>query len=606
MANCLINESSTYLRQHAEQPVDWYPWGQEALEKARREDKPLFLSIGYSTCHWCHVMAHESFADEEVAALLNKNFIAVKIDREERPDLDQIYMLTCQFFTGAGGWPLSVFITPEGLPFFAGTYFPKQTGAGLNTPGFIEILNYLATRWHSERQALLKNGQEVVKLLHSMEQPRPVDEVLGVDLLGNAAEHLAENFDHENGGFGAAPKFPTPHQLLFLLRWHQRSGSNIALEMVEKTLDKMAAGGIFDHLGGGFHRYAVDKQWQVPHFEKMLYDQATIAYAYTEAYQISGKKHYAEVVASIFNYLERELRGTEGAFYAAQDADSEGIEGAFYVWAAAQIKTVLDQSEAALFCRHYGVSEKGNFPEIEGSSVLRRIAYKADNDGSGDENEKTTTEPAQKLEHSRKALFQARTQRQAPFIDKKIITAWNGLMIAALARASVVFKKPHYLELAETAARTLDKHLSRDGDRLWRRWSAGEESAIPAFLDDYAFYIQGLLELNTAGADTLFLERARRLMATVNELFWDDQGERFFYSSSDSEKLIARNLELHDGALPGSNSVMIMNLLRLMAITGDTEYQKQAEKALGRIAGLAAQTPLLYLQYLSALDEYLP
>ena len=605
MANRLLNESSAYLRQHAEQPVDWYPWGPEALERARCEDKPLFLSIGYSTCHWCHVMAHESFADEEVAALLKEHFIAVKIDREERPDLDQIYMLACQFFTGAGGWPLSVFITPEGLPFFAGTYFPKQGGYGLNMPGFIEVLNYLAKRWRSERQALLKNAQEVVQLLRSLEQVRPVDEVLSIDLLGNAAEHLAENFDHEDGGFGAAPKFPTPHQLLFLLRWHQRSGSAIALEMVEKTLDKMAAGGIFDHLGGGFHRYAVDKQWQVPHFEKMLYDQATIAYAYTEAYQISGKKLYAEVVAAIFSYLERELRGSEGAFFAAQDADSDGVEGAFYVWTAAQIKAVLGQSQGELFCQNYGVGEKGNFPEIEGSSVLCRIAQATDGDGSGGKDVKTDVELDQELEGCREILFQARAQRQAPFIDKKVITAWNGLMIAALARASVVFKEPSYLELAATAARALDKHLSRDGDCLWRRWSAGEEAAIPAFLDDYAFFIQGLLELNAAGADTIFLERARRLTVTVNQLFWDDQGERYFYCAGDAEKLVARNLELHDGVLPGSNSVMIMNLLRLAAMTDDSDCKKQAEAALGRIAGLAAQTPLLYLQYLSALDEYL-
>ena len=595
MANRLLNESSAYLRQHAQHPVDWYPWGPEALEKARREDKPLFLSIGYSTCHWCHVMAHESFADEEVAALLKEHFVAVKIDREERPDLDQIYMLACQFFTGAGGWPLSVFITPEGVPFFAGTYFPKKGGHGLNMPGFIEILNYLASRWQSDRTTLLKNGEEVVKLLHSMEQARPVDEVLSVDLLGNAAEHLSENFDHEDGGFGSAPKFPTPHQLLFLLRWHQRSGSGIALEMVEKTLDKMAAGGIFDHLGGGFHRYSVDKQWLVPHFEKMLYDQATIAMVYTEAFQITGKQQYAEIVASIVSYLERELRGEEGAFYAAQDADSDGVEGAFYVWTKAQIKTVLGESEGELFCRHYGVSGKGNFPEIEGSSVLCRVV-----------NEKDATELDHKFEKGRTALLQVRSQRQAPFIDKKVITAWNGLMIAALARASVVFKEPSYLELAETAALALDKHLVRDGDRLWRCWLSGEEAAIPAFLDDYAFYIEGLLELDAAGADSIFLERAQRLAATVNEIFWDGQGECYFFSASDAEKLVARNLELHDGALPGSNSVMIMNLLRLAAKSGDGSSQERAEKALGRMAGLAAQTPLLYLQYLSALDEYLP
>ncbi len=599
MANRLQNESSAYLRQHAEQPVDWYPWGPEALEKARLEDKPLFLSIGYSTCHWCHVMAHESFDDQEVADLLREHFVAVKIDREERPDLDQIYMLACQFFTGAGGWPLSVFITPDGVPFFAGTYFPKKGGYGLNMPGFVEILNYLAKRWQAERQELLKNGQEVVKLLHSMEQARPLDEVLSVDLLGNAAEHLSENFDSAEGGFGSAPKFPTPHQLLFLLRWHQRSGANIALEMVEKTLDKMAAGGIFDHLGGGFHRYAVDAQWQIPHFEKMLYDQATIIYAYTEAFHISGKPQYAEVVASVVNYVEREMCGAEGAFYAAQDADSEGVEGAFYVWTEVQIEALLGESESRLFCRYYGVSGEGNFPEIKGSSVLRRLAV----DG---ESGVAEAELEGKLKECRQTLLKARSKRQAPFIDKKVITAWNGLMIGALARASVVFKEPSYLVLAESAARALDKYLSREGDRLFRCWSAGEAAAIPAFLDDYAFYIWGLLELDAAGADSGFLERAQALTATVNNLFWDAQGERYFYSASDAEKLVARNLELHDGALPGSNSVMIMNLLCLAAKTGDKNSQERAEKVLARIAGLAAQTPFLYLQYLSALDEYLP
>jgi uncharacterized protein YyaL (SSP411 family) len=369
--------------------------------------------------------------------------------------------------------------------------------------------------------------------------------------------------------------------------------------MVEKTLDKMAAGGIFDHLGGGFHRYAVDSQWHVPHFEKMLYDQAAIVYAYTEAFQISGKPQYAEVVTSVVNYLESDLRGSEGAFYAAQDADSEGVEGAFYVWTEAQIEALLGESDGKFFCRHYGVSGEGNFPEIKGSNVLRRVV---------DDNESGVVEPELegKLQACRQALLKARSQREAPFIDKKVVTAWNGLMIAALARAAVVFKEPSYLGLAENAARALDKHLSREGDRLFRRWSAGEAAAIPAFLDDYAFYIWGLLELDAAGVGSDFLERAQGLVATVNNLFWDEQGERYFYTASDAEKLVARNLELHDGALPGSNSVMIMNLLRLAAKTGDKSLHERAEKALGRIAGLAAQTPLLYLQYLSALDEYLP
>ncbi len=598
MTNRLQNEASAYLRQHAEQPVDWYPWGEEALAKARSEDKPIFLSIGYSTCHWCHVMAHETFADAEVAKLLRDNFVAIKVDREERPDLDQIYMLSCQFFTGSGGWPLSIFISPEGLPFFAGTYFPKQSNAELKMPGFIEVLHYLSGRWQNDRQGLLANGEKVVDLLRSQQNVPALDEVLSVDLLGNAAEHLHENFDAVNGGFGEAPKFPTPHQLLFLLRWQQRSGAEIALTMVEKTLDKMAAGGIFDHLGGGFHRYAVDRQWQIPHFEKMLYDQAMIALAYTEAFKISGKKLYADVVAAIFAYVERDLKNEAGLFCAAQDADSEGVEGAFYVWTKAQITAELGELAGERFCHHYGVDEAGNFPEIKASSVLHLAE-----DGVGDEAEFFPDH----LAESREKLFHARSLRPAPFIDNKIVTAWNGLLIAALARAAVVFDNPDYLKTAVVAARALKKISGRDNARLWRLGQvAGSDTATPGFLDDYAYLIWGLIELDRAGGGPEFQVWAQALTVSVNELFWDEKGERFFYSGSDAEKLIARNLELHDGVLPGSNSVMIANLLNLAAAGENSEWREQAEKALGRGAGFAGKTPLLYLHYLSVLSDYLP
>ncbi|MCK5680808.1 thioredoxin domain-containing protein, partial [bacterium] len=547
---------------------------------------------------WCHVMAHETFADAEVAQLLNENFVAVKVDREERPDLDQIYMLSCQFFTGSGGWPLSVFITPEGLPFFAGTYFPKQSDAELKMPGFIEILNYISGRWQSERQGLIANGEKVAELLRSHQLHVPaLEEALSADLLGSAAEHLSENFDGENGGFGEAPKFPTPHQLLFLLHWHQRSGSHIAFEMVEKTLAKMAAGGICDHLGGGFHRYAVDKKWQIPHFEKMLYDQAMIALVYTEAYKVSGKQLYAEVVDAIFAYVERDLQGENGLFYAAQDADSEGLEGAFYVWTKAQIKSELGEFEGELFCRHYGVDESGNFPEIEASSVLHLVA-----ENSGED----SPEFIERLALSREKLFAARALRPTPFVDNKIVTAWNGLMIVALAKAATVFAKPHFLKLAETAAGALKDNCERDNNRLWRLGSAGENVAIPAFLDDYAYLIWGLIELDGAGSDPEFMAWAKKLTVSVNELFWDAQGERFFYSGSDAEKLLARNLELHDGVLPGSNSVMISNLLRLSSAGSDNALYEQAGKALGRGASVAAKTPLLYLHYLTVLGDYLP
>jgi uncharacterized protein YyaL (SSP411 family) len=464
-------------------------------------------------------------------------------------------------------------------------------------PGFIEVLNYLRSRWQGERTSLIANGEKVAELLRSQLQIPALNEVLSVDLLGAAAEHLYENFDAENGGFGEAPKFPTPHQLLFLLRWQQRSSSEIALAMVEKTLDKMAAGGIFDHLGGGFHRYAVDRKWQIPHFEKMLYDQAMLILVYTEAFKITGKKLYGEVAAAILDYVERDLKGEDGLFYAAQDADSEGVEGAFYVWTKAQIKAELGEFETEFFCRHYGVDESGNFPEIKAGSVLHLAK---------DYDDKAAPETYERLASSRKKLFAARTLRPAPFIDNKIVTAWNGLLIAALSQAATVFKNSHYLELAITTATTLKTNAGRDENRLWRLGSSDNASVTPAFLDDYAFLIWGLIELDKAGAAPEFLQWAEKLTASVNELFWDEKGERFFYSGGDAEELIARNLELHDGVLPGSNSVMIANLLSLAATKNSSNEQEQAEKALGRVAGFAAKTPLLYLHYLSVLSDYLP
>ena len=596
MANRLASEASAYLKQHADQPVDWYPWGEEALARARREDKPIFLSIGYSTCHWCHVMARESFADSEVAERLRENFIAVKVDREERPDLDMLYMLACQFFTGGGGWPLSVFITPEGVPFFAGTYFPKEGGRMLNVPGFVEILDYLSRRWREDREGLLKNGREVVRLLNSVSEVRPVERPLSVDLLGEAARQLDENFDAGHGGFGGAPKFPAPHQLLFLLRWQRRSGAPIALEMVEKTLAGMAGGGIFDHLGGGFHRYSVDAAWQIPHFEKMLYDQAMLILALAEAQARAPQPLYGETVAATFAWLRREMLSPEGLFYTAQDADSEGVEGKYYVWTRDEIETLLGD-RAELFCRHYGVDGPGNFAEIPGTSVLRRVA---DADSAAkDENREQT------LAECRAELLAARSRRPAPFIDKKILCAWNGLLIAALARAGEVFERPDYRETAMQAARALKKHLGRAGNRLNRCLENGSGTAVCGFLDDYAFTIQGLLELAGDERQSEFLDEARKLTETANRLFWDEAGERFFYAGSEAEKLVARNLELHDGALPASNSAMILNLLKLFSLTGERQWFEQAEKALARGAALAEKTPLLYLHYLNGLDEYL-
>ncbi len=595
--NRLANEKSPYLLQHAYNPVDWLPWGEEAFRKAREEDKPIFLSIGYSTCHWCHVMAHESFEDEEVAEMLNRHYVSIKVDREERPDIDQLYMSVCQALTGRGGWPLSVFMTPEARPFFAGTYFPRSSRMGLM--GFLELLGRIATLWREDRSRMLRTAQEITEAIRAGSRRSPGGHALDEGVLRKGFEQLARSYDMRWGGFGQAPKFPTPHQLTFLLRWYLRTREALSLEMVEKTLLAMRRGGIFDQIGYGFHRYSVDERWLVPHFEKMLYDQALLAMAYTEAFQVTGEQGYGRVVREIMTYVLRDMTSPEGGFYSAEDADSEGKEGLFYVWTPEEVVAHLGERSADIFGRVYDVRGRGNFEE--GRSIPH-LAVDLDLFASRLGLEAEALE--EMLEGARRRLFEVRQRRVRPFRDDKILTSWNGLMVAAMAKAARALGEDLYRQAARRAARFVLSQMRRPDGRLLRRWRQAE-AAHPGYLDDYAFLVWGLLELYEATLDASVLEEALGINQTMMELFWD-QGEGGFYlASHENEALIARLKEDHDGATPSGNSVAALNLLRLGRMTGRAELEQRAEDLLETFAPEISAYPAAHCQFLIALDTLL-
>jgi len=590
--NRLIEEKSHYLLQHAENPVDWYPWGEKAFAKARKENRPIFLSIGYSTCHWCHVMAHESFEDEEVASALNKSFVSIKVDREERPDVDMVYMAACQAITLKGGWPLSVFMTPEGKPFFAGTYFPKTGRMGM--VGFLDLANQIAAAWQNNRGTLLEASEKITRGIQSRPSKGSITE-LGLDTLKKGCDQLAQAFDHKWGGFGSAPKFPTPHNLTFLLRWHKRSGEANALHMVEKTLDGMRAGGIFDHIGYGFSRYSVDERWLVPHFEKMLYDQAMLAMAYTEAYQSTGEARHGKVVDEILTYVLRDMTSSEGGFYTAEDADSEGKEGLFYVWTPREIEDQLGKDLAELFCRYYDVGAHGNFED--GRSILHaRISL----DKFAERQKMEVAELEKILEEGREKLFLARERRIHPLKDDKVLTSWNGLMVAAMAKAYQALEDHVYVDAAQRAAGFILNNLKKE-NRLFRRYRDGEV-AHPGYLDDYANFVWGLIELYEATFEPIYLEEAMSLNSAMIDLFWDKTHGGFFYSGRDNEVLIKQSKEIYDGAIPSSNSVATLNLARLSRITGEVNLASKAEEVAGTFAKRIKAYPSAYTQFLVALD----
>jgi len=591
--NSLIGEKSPYLLQHVWNPVNWHPWGQEAFQKAKDEDKPIFLSIGYATCHWCHVMAHESFEDEEVARFLHNHFIAIKVDREERPDIDKIYMSVCQAMTGRGGWPLSIFMTPEGKPFFAGTYFPKLNRMGMT--GLMDILNQIAVMWQKDRARILEAGDEITSAIkaHDSEKSGPV---VRVDTLKTGHEKLAGTYDPKWGGFGTEPKFPTPHHLTFLLRWHKRSSDPNALKMVEKTLDEMRRGGIFDHIGFGFHRYSVDERWLVPHFEKMLYDQAMLAMAYIEAYQVTGKTKFGQVAREIFTYVLRDMTDPEGGFYCAEDADSEGKEGLFYVWTPAEVKKNLGEKLGGLFCRFYDINDVGNFED--GHSIPH---IPVDPQIFANKEGMDLKELESLLEDARVQLFVARKKRVHPLKDDKILTSWNGLMIAAFAKGYQVFGDQAYADAAVKAVDFIMKNLRTTDGRLLRRYRQGE-AAYPGYLDDYAFLIWGLIELYEATFDVSCLEEAIALNQAMLDIFWDKQGGGLYFTGKGNETLITRSKEIYDGALPSGNSVAALNFLRLGRITGNPGLEQKAEQLTGAFSKEVASFPMAYTQLLVALD----
>jgi uncharacterized protein YyaL (SSP411 family) len=591
--NRLANEKSPYLLQHADNPIDWYPWGEEAFARAGKEDKPIFLSVGYSACHWCHVMEEESFEDQEVAGLMNEHFVAVKVDREERPDVDRIYMSVCQAMTGSGGWPLTVVMTPQKKPFFAGTYFPKEARYG--RPGLMEVLEQIASLWKDDRQRLLQAGDQVTEAVRETalsSQSGDISEAM----LQQAYDNFSDRFDLAHGGFGGAPKFPTPHNLTFLLRWWKRSGQEEALIMVERTLDAMWRGGLYDHLGFGFHRYSTDERWLVPHFEKMLYDQALLAMAYVEAYQATGKEQYAEVAREVFGYVLRDMTAPKGGFYSSEDADSEGQEGKFYVWTEKELSAILGSKDGALTARFYGLTAGGNFED--GGNILHRNKSMEEMSAA----EGLSVEELDKiLQRSRKKLFTVREKRVRPAKDDKVLADWNGLMIAALAKGARVLDQPDYARAAVRATDFLLATMRDSNGRLLHRYRLGE-AGVPGYADDYAFLAWGLVELYEATFQARYLRDALDITDQMLDLFWDDQRGGLYFTARDGEDLIARTKESYDGAVPSGNSVAALNLLRLSRMTMRSDLQDRAEQLMRSFAGRAGEAPTAYAQLLIAVD----
>ena len=620
-ANRLIHEKSPYLLQHAYNPVDWYAWGEEAFAAARSENKPVFLSVGYSTCHWCHVMEHESFENETVAAVMNRYFVNIKVDREERPDVDRIYMAFVQATTGQGGWPLSAWLTPELKPFIGGTYFPPEDRQG--RPGFSTVLQEIAGVWERENSRVLEHGRKVVESLYAKEKRGPADGgTLKVEWAEKGCQRVMSTFDEKNGGFGGAPKFPRPALMNFLFRTGMRLGlhhetGGRAVEMALVTLRKMADGGMYDHVGGGFHRYSVDESWHVPHFEKMLYDQAQLAISYTEAWQIAHEPCFEKKARGILNYVMRDLRHPEGGFYSAEDADSlpsaredKKLEGAFYVWAAAELKELLGEEMFRLFAACYGVEKEGNCAacsdphgELTGRNVLKR--------SKSDEELATLTglkvvEVTAGLERALQILQNRRADRPRPHLDDKILTAWNGLMISAFARASIVWDEKSWLDCAQSAAEFVKKHLKVEGtaDELLRSWRTGG-GKISGYAADYAFLIQGLLDLYEAGADMDWLQWAVQLQKRQDVLFRDAEAGDYFVTRGDDPHLIVRMKEDYDGAEPSADAVTASNLLRLSVLAGCGDYYKQANGVLAAFEGRMQTQAMAVPQMLAGLELYL-
>jgi uncharacterized protein len=590
--NNLIHETSPYLLQHAHNPVDWYPWGEEAFAKARAENKPVLLSIGYSACHWCHVMAHESFENEEIAQLMNENFVNIKVDREERPDLDQIYMSAVQMMTHHGGWPMTVFLTPEGVPFYGGTYFPPQDR--YNMPGFPRVLISVAEAYRDRPQDIAETGTSLLAELRRLSQGSGSDHPIEKELLDAAYVGTVRNYDSLHGGFGGAPKFPPSMTMEFLLRTYARTANNDGLEMVTHTCRKMADGGIYDQLGGGFHRYSTDARWLVPHFEKMLYDNALLSRVYLHHFQVTQSESSRATVAGILDYVLREMTDAGGGFYSTKDADSEGHEGKFFVWDIEEIRSALGETAAALFCDYYDVTPNGNF---EGKNILnvRRTI-----DDVAVANRVTVEELRESLSRSKQILFELREKRVKPDRDEKVLTAWNGLMLASFAEAGIVLNRPDYTDAARRNADFVLSNLRRDGFLL-RTWKDGV-AKFNAYLEDYAFLVEGLVTLFETTGESRWLNEALALTDRMIDEFWDGESGGFFFTGKSHENLIVRSKDYFDNATPSGNSVAANVLLRLAVLTDNERYRNLAIAVFREVGDAAQRYPSGFGYLLSAMD----
>jgi uncharacterized protein YyaL (SSP411 family) len=585
MSNRLAKETSPYLLQHASNPVDWYPWGEEALTRARTEDKPILLSIGYSACHWCHVMAHECFENNEIARLMNENFVNIKVDREERPDLDAVYMEAVQAITGSGGWPLTVFLTPKGQPFFGGTYFPPQDRHGI--PGFPKVLRTVADAYQNRRSEIETAVRQIVTALTATTKSSVVKESLVADTVEQAYRGLRRGFDKDNGGFGRAPKFPQPMTIEFLLRYLHRSQDTGALEMINLTLEKMAKGGIYDQLGGGFHRYATDSSWLVPHFEKMLYDNALLSRLYLHAYLVTGKQLFRSIAEETLDYVLREMTSTNGGFYSAQDADSEGVEGKYYVWTLEEIINVLGEKDGRVISDYFGVTTQGNF---DGQNILHVVRD-------------LEPEASSTIKKAKASLLKRREQRIKPNRDEKILASWNGLMLASLAEAACILGRDDYLAAAVANGLFLLNSMISDG--YLKHAYHDDQAKIDGYLDDYALVIDGLLAMHQATFSGEFLRQALRLGEIMAEQFWDKAKNTFYDTSDRHEDLFVRPRSVYDGALPSGSSAATLVLLKLAKLTDKEHFKQIAVKSLESMQESMRQHPLGFSNWLCALDFYL-
>ncbi len=604
--NYLKEEKSPYLQQHVDNPVEWYPWGDEAFEKAKRENKPVFLSIGYATCHWCHVMAHESFEDEAVAEKMNREFINIKVDREERPDIDHTYMTICQMLTGRGGWPLTIIMTPEKEPFFGATYIPKNSRQQML--GMMDLIPQIGKVWNQEPERIKQSVEKIKEGFgKSLELGRSI-QPFKYEIVTKAQLTLRNQFDEVHGGFGGSPKFPSPHNLLFLMRYYlteQNSGKNetkhdsiendINVQMVEKTCREMRLGGIWDHIGGGFHRYSTDEKWLLPHFEKMLYDQATLLLAYSEAWKLSGNELFKDTCYQLLDYINEQLTSDEGGLYSAEDADSEGVEGKFYVWTTDELKDILPPDQFTLFCDLFEIQQQGNFKDeathqLTGKNIphLKKTVteFALESDLDPDTVNKV-------VQQSIKSLKDVREKRVRPQLDDKILTDWNGLMMAALATAGSIFRDDRFTEKSKQVAAFLKSNCFTNDHKLLHRYKDGE-AGINGMADDYAFTIWGLIELYQTTFDVDYLESAVILHQTYTENFWDDEHGGFYFTPEDGEELLGRQKEIYDGAIPSSNSVAALNAFRLARLTGEIKLEEQSEEILNTFSKSILDAPAGY------------